>query len=94
MQAIRGLGREMRLNADLVGAGLRRSYNVDIYGPRTKELRISRPEFYMDGSDAFLADHLYLATVEHLPLRPKIGKNSVLVCIGDAAKLSYYKERC
>ena len=94
MQAIWGLGQEMRLNADLVCAGLRRSYNVDIYGPRTKELRISRPEFYMDGSDAFFADHLYLATVEHLPLRPKIGKNAVLVCIGDAAKLSYYKERC
>ena len=84
----------MRLNADLVCAGLRRSYNVSIHGPRTKELRISRPEFYMDGSDAFLSDHLYLATVEHLPLRPKIGKNSVLVCIGDAAKLSYYKDRC
>ena len=84
----------MKLNADLICAGLRRSYSVDIYGPRTKELRISRPEFYMDGSDTLEGDHLYLATVEHLPLRPRIGKNVVLVCVGDAAKLSYYKDRC
>ena len=84
----------MKLNADLVCAGLKRSYTVDIYGPRTKELRISRPEFYMDGSDVFEEDHLYLATVEHLPMRPRIGKNVVLVCVGDAAKLSYYKDRC
>lgn len=84
----------MKLNADLVCAGLERSYSIDIFGPRSKELRISRPEFYMDGSDMLMEDHLYLATVEHLPLRPKIGKNVVLVCVGDAAKLSYYKERC
>ena len=84
----------MKLNAELICAGLRRTYNVEMHGPRTKDLRISRPEFYMDGSDVLADDCLYLATVEHLPLRPRIGRNVVLVCVGDAAKLSYYKDRC
>ena len=48
----------------------------------------------MDREMLFLNDHLYLATVDHLPVRPVIKENVVLVCIGKGIHLNYYKEHC
>ena len=58
----------MKLNADIVYSALKERYPVKITGPRTPEMRISRPELYLDNEVEFLSNHLYLATVDHLPL--------------------------
>ncbi len=83
----------MKLNADIVFKGIRRAYSAEIYGPKTTEMNLSRPEFYMEGDNTFQRDHLYLATVEHLPKRPQIQQNAALICIGDNLNLTFYKER-
>lgn len=83
----------MLLNADLVFSELKKLHAVEITGPRSSDLRLSRPEFYMDGDTVFRSHHLYVATVDHLPKRPRIEKNAVLVCIGSAPVLNSYKDR-
>ncbi len=83
----------MNLNAAIIYHELKKDYKAEIIGPRSEDLLLSRPEFYMEDNDSFLSDHLYLATVEHLPKRPRIQKNSVLVCIGENLNLNYYRER-
>ena len=84
----------MKLNADIVFGALKERYPIRMMGPKTTEMTISRPELYLDNEVEFLSDHLYLATVDHLPLHPKIHKNVVIVVIGDGAKLSHYREKC
>lgn len=84
----------MKLNADLVCSVLAERYAVRMMGPRTLEMNLSRPEIYLDNETEFLADHLYIATVEHLPLHPKLGRNTVIVVIGDGVQLSHYREQC
>lgn len=84
----------MKLNADIVYSALKEKYRVNIMGQRATEMTISRPELYLDNEVEFLRDHLYLATIDHLPLHPKIQKNVVIVVIGDGAKLIHYREKC
>lgn len=84
----------MKLNADIVFGALKERYPVRMMGPKTTAMTISRPELYLDNETEFLSDRLYLATVDHLPLHPKIHKNVVIVVIGDGAKLSHYREKC
>ena len=83
----------MKLNAGIIYNNLKKEYRAEIVGPRSEDLALSRPQFYMEEDDSFLSDHLYLATVEHLPKRSHIQKNSVLVCIGENLNLNYYRER-
>lgn len=83
----------MKLNADILYLELSSQYRITMNGPHEKRLTLSRPEFYMDGEDSFLTDHLYLATAEHLPRRPKIQRGAVLVCIGESNALRYFEER-
>ena len=84
----------MKLNADIVYSALKERYPVQMAGPHTTEMRISRPELYLDNEVEFLTDHLYLATVDHLPLHPRIQRNIVIVVIGEGAKLAHYREKC
>ena len=83
----------MRLSADILGRELAKQYRVTMGGSYENRLTLMRPQFYMDGEDSFLTDHLYLATVEHLPRRPKIQRGAVLVCIGESLNMKYYEER-
>ena len=82
----------MKLNADIIYRELTRHYNADISGPRNESLTISRPEFYMESEFVFQSGHLYLATVEHLPQRPRIQEDCVLVCIGENFTLNHYRD--
>ena len=66
----------MMLNADIVFAGLKASYPVTMTGPKSTQMTIPRPELYLDNEVTFYADHLYLATIDHLPVRPQIQKNA------------------
>ncbi len=83
----------MKLNADILFSELSKLYSVEISGPKSEELRLGRPEFYREEDSDFLSDHLYLATVEHLPQRPRIRENAVLVLIGDGFALNHYRDR-
>ncbi len=83
----------MKLNAKIICERLSREYDVILYGSPSNELQLLPPELYMDHCDRLCADHVYLATVEHLPHRPVIERNVLLICIGDSNRLSYYKDR-
>ncbi|MCI8276063.1 MAG: hypothetical protein HFI66_10765 [Lachnospiraceae bacterium] len=82
----------MKLNAYILFEHLSRSYTVTMYGKADEKLLLAEPELYIDNTLRLLSDHVYLATVEHLPQRPVIERNVVLVCIGDNSRLTYYKE--
>ncbi len=83
----------MLLSARIVFEELRKHHSVEISGPLVDELCLSRPEFYMDNETAFLSNHLYIATVEHLPQRPVVGKGAVLICIGKNSRLNAYRDK-
>ena len=83
----------MKLNADIIYNQLSKHCKAELYTLKDKEMTLSRAEFYIDGESVFLKNHLYLATPEHLPQRPKIQRGSALVCIGDSFVLNYYRER-
>lgn len=82
----------MLLNAAIIFERLKQKYPVKMYGNPDPLLSLHFPEIYMDNTLHFYENHIYLATVEHLPHRPHIEKNVVLVCIGENPRLSYYKE--
>ena len=82
----------MELNAHILLNHLSERYTVTMYGEAGAKLLLAAPELYIDNTLRFLSNHVYLATAEHLPLRPVIEKNVVLVCIGEHSRLSYYKE--
>lgn len=84
----------MKLNADIVFEALKQRYPVRMMGAKTTDMTISRPELYLDNEVEFLSNHLYLATVDHLPLHPRLQNNVVIVVIGEGAKLSHYREKC
>ena len=81
----------MKLCASIIFEELKRLHTVEMSGPASIELCLGRPEFYMDEETSFLPNHLYIASVEHLPQRPIIGKGAVLVCIGSSPVLGNYK---
>lgn len=82
----------MKLNAYLIQERMKAKYPVALYGRPSKDLSLLAPELYVDGTMHLYANHVYLATVDHLPQRPTIEKNVVLVCIGESSRLNYYKE--
>jgi len=83
----------MLLSASIVYEELKKLYKVDMAGPVAEGLSLSRPEFYMDDETAFLSNHLYIATVEHLPQRPVAGKGAVLICIETSPLLNVYRNK-
>ena len=82
----------MRINSKILAQRLEKSYPVEVYGKENSKMLFSSAEIYINNSMHFYAEHVYLATVDHLPLRPVVEKNVILVCIGDGSRLSYYKE--
>lgn len=59
----------MKLNADIVFYDIKEIAKAEISGPRTEDLFLQRPEFYLDGSRDFLENHCYVASADHLPNR-------------------------
>ena len=82
----------MELNSYILFERLKRRYAVTMYGEADKKLNLLPPELYVDNTLRFHSNPVYLATIEHLPQRPFIEKNVVLICIGENSRLSYYKE--
>lgn len=83
----------MKINAQILYHRLKRKYPVKIYGEENSNFLYSSPEFYMNNSNHFYANKVYLASIDYLPSRPLIEKNVVLICIGESNHLFYYKER-
>lgn len=83
----------MKINVQILYDRLKRKYPVKIYGESNSDFLYSSPEFYMNNSNYFYANKVYLASVDYLPSRPIIEKNVVVVSIGEANHLFYYKER-
>ena len=83
----------MKLSGDIIYRNLKKSYNAVMTGAGNEAAVLMRPEFYMEDSEDFLSGHLYLATAEHLPRRPRIEKNCALICIGENMNRKYYQER-
>lgn len=84
----------MKLNADIVCSALKERYPVKMTGPKNAKLTIAYPELYAESETEFLSDHLYLATLDHLPSRPRLQENSVIVVIGDGGRLTHYRDKC
>lgn len=82
----------MQINSNIILQRLRQDYPVEMYGKENSRMLFSSAEIYINNTLRFLANHVYLASVDHLPLRPVIEKNVILVCIGDGNRLAYYKE--
>ena len=71
----------MKLNAPIIYERLKRKYPVKMYGESTSDMSFSSAELYIDNTLRFYSGHVYLATVEHLPHRPVIEKNVILICM-------------
>ena len=82
----------MRLNVNMIYERLKRKYPVTMYGGEVTEMVLQYPELFIDNTMHLYSGHVYLATVEHLPQRPVIEKDVILICIGENVRLSYYKE--
>ena len=82
----------MRLNVNMIYERLKRKYPVTMYGGEGTEMVLQYPELFIDNTMHLYSGHVYLATVEHLPQRPVIEKDVILICIGENVRLSYYKE--
>ena len=84
----------MKLNADIIFDGLAKSFQVTMTGAPEKALTLGRPTMYMEGSTEFLADTLYIASADHLPVRPVIHKSTVMICVGDSLNVRPFLKRC
>ncbi len=84
----------MRLNADIIYHNLKDVLDVDIRGVFEADLTLFRPEFYLDRTERFLDDHVYVCSADHLPDEAVIGDDVLLICLGDAPQLELFEKRC
>ena len=61
---------------------------------RTVHWSLNRPEFYLDRSQSFEENSVYVCSADHLPQTPELGENVCLVCLGEHWNLNAYYERC
>lgn len=84
----------MKLNAEIIHQKLREVLPVSLIGEPGQALTLSRPEFYLDEASTFTDDHVYICSADHLPRDPGIGKNVLLICLGDAPELDAFRGNC
>ncbi|MBR2789203.1 MAG: hypothetical protein IKD70_01105, partial [Eggerthellaceae bacterium] len=84
----------MKLNADIVYDYLSTFYEAQMLGTPNKALHLERPTFYMSSQKRFQANHLYVASADHLPPRPEIERDVVLVCIGESLQMRSFINKC
>lgn len=84
----------MKLNADIVFDNMKKYIPAEMFGYKTKELNLSRPEFYIDENMPFKDGHLYIITGNQVMRRASIEKGAVIISIGDVPQISYFNERC
>lgn len=84
----------MKLNADILLDNLALLYTVEMNGPKSTDLCLSRPVLFTEDTRVLSDNGLYIAKAERLPNRLSVGSNVVLVCTGDAPQLPFYQMRC
>lgn len=85
----------MKLSADILYWQLKKQLStVTLQGQCGSALTLTRPEFYLDRSQSFEKDRVYVCSADHLPQRPSLGENVCLVCLGQHWNLTAYYHRC
>lgn len=85
----------MKLCADILYWRLKEELTgVLFHGRKNSTLILNRPEFYLDRSQSFEENSVYVCSADHLPQTPELGENVCLVCLGEHWNLNAYYERC
>ena len=84
----------MKLCADILYWRLKEKLTtVTQRGKGGSALTLNRPEFYLDRSQSFEKNRVYVCSADHLPQSPKLGENVCLICLGQHWNLSAYYDR-
>ena len=62
-------------------------------GKHANELVLNRPEFYLDRTQHFEKNCVYVCSADHLPQNPRLNENVCLVCLGTHWNLNAYYGR-
>ncbi len=84
----------MLLNADVIYQNIKNELSVSIYGKLGKELKLYRPEFYIDKNKRFVKNHVYVCSADHLPTNPVVEENVLLICLGEASQRKKFEKLC
>ena len=85
----------MKLCADILYWRLKEELKVvELHGAGSMELTLSRPEFYLDRTQTFEKNRVYVCSADHLPARPSLRENVCLVCLGQHWNLTAFYDRC
>lgn len=85
----------MKLCSDILYWRLKEELNtVSRKGCPGSDLILSRPEFYLDRTQSFEKNRVYVCSADHLPQDPRIGENVCLICLGQCWNLNTYYSRC
>ena len=85
----------MKLCADILYWNLKEELGqVEFHGSGSTELLLSRPEFYLDQSQTFEKNRVYVCSADHLPAKPYLNQNACLICLGRHWNLSAFYGRC
>ena len=85
----------MKLCADILSWRLKEELKaVELHGAGSMELTLSRPEFYLDRTQTFEKNRVYVCSADHLPTRPSLRENVCLVCLGQHWNLTAFYDRC
>ena len=81
----------MKLCADILYWRLKEELTgVLFHGRKNSTLILNRPEFYLDRSQSFEENSVYVCSADHLPQTPELGENVCLVCLGEHWNLNAY----
>ena len=84
----------MKLNADIIYYNLQKVLDVSFNGDNLKGLVLQRPEFYLEKTDVFQSNHVYVCSADHLPQDPAIEENVLLVCLGKNTPPAFFFSGC
>ena len=85
----------MKLCADILYWKLKEELKaVELHGAGSLELALCRPKFYLDRTQTFEKNHVYVCSADHLPARPSLSENVCLVCLGQHWNLTAFYGRC
>lgn len=85
----------MKLNADILYHTLRQELKtVTLHGSGSDALLLERPIFYLDRTQTFAKNHVYVCSADHLPAQPVLAENVCLICMGGHWILSAFYARC
>lgn len=70
----------MKLNADIIFAGLQDVFPAELHGFHRPDLTIQRPEFYVDSWSPMLSGHFYILPQSEFPQNLKLEPGCIILC--------------